>query len=403
MVIKTGLSSFQSYISQGYTSNYLPPNINNNNQVGKVFGVVLDEITPSKEAFDKVGGYAGIGAIFYIDYDTSKTLTSDDVDILTDCSVALPFNPNIKNYPLIGELVTLTDSPSSATQYFSTMGGKYYTGIINIWNNPQQNAPISTLENNENFFESNNIRSLLPFEGDLIIQSRKGSGIRFGTTNKNRSVSNEWSNIGNNGDPITILVNGYVTLNTGSLAPTVEEINKEISSIYMTSTQKLPLLPGSSITNPVFSSLLPANYINSQIILNSDRVTLNSKKDEVLIFAKTNIGLNTDNNIILNAGQNIHLNIESQNKDSKILLGTKTDGTAPDEPVLLGGQTHDLLLEVCNTLQRLAGYLASATAITSDGSLPIPAVNDGGTQLFNDVSNLLDKLETIQSDKVYTV
>ena len=68
MVIKTGLSSFQSYISQGYTSNFSPSTNTNNNKVGKVFGVVLDEITPSKEAFEKVGGYSGIGAIFYLDY-----------------------------------------------------------------------------------------------------------------------------------------------------------------------------------------------------------------------------------------------------------------------------------------------------------------------------------------------
>ena len=169
-----------------------------------------------------------------------------------------------------------------------------------------------------------------------------------------------------------------------------------MSSVYMTSTQTIPLIPGASIVNPINSSLAPSKYINSQLILNSDRVTINSKKDEVLLFAKTNLELNTDNIINLNAGQYIHLNTK------KILLGTKSDNTVPDEPVLLGGQTHDLLLEVCNTLQRLAGYLASAVTISSDGALPIPSVNDGGTQLFNDVTNLIDKLGTIQSDKVFT-
>jgi len=402
MVIKTGLSSFQSYISQGYTSNYLPISTNDT-QIGKVFGVVLNETTPSKEAFEKAGGYAGLGAIFYMDYNASKTLTPDSVNLLTDCNIALPFNPNIKNYPLVEEVVILVDGPSPTSQYFSTIGGKYYLGVVNTWNNPQQNAPISTPGANKNFSESNDIRPLLPFEGDLIIQSRKGSGIRFGTTSKNRSDENEWSTIGQKDDPITILVNGYITTDTGSLAPNVEEINKEMSSVYMTSTQKIPLLPGALITNPIFKTLSPESYINSQVILNSDRVTINSKKDEVLLFAKTDIGLNTDNNIILNAGKNIHLNIEGKNKNSKILLGTKLNGTVPDEPVLLGGQTHDLLLEMCNTLRQLAGYLASATAITSDGSLPIPAVNDGGIQLFNDVANLIDKLETIQSDKVFTV
>ena len=395
MVIKTGLSSFQSYISQGYTSNFSPSNNINSTQLGKVFGVVLDEVTPSKEAFDKVGGFAGIGAVFYLDYNSSKTLTKDDVNLM-ECLIAYPFDASIKNYPLIEEVISVIYGTSSSTQVLPSVGGKYYLGTVNIWNNPQINAPVAVPGSNKTFSESADIRPLQPFAGDFIIQSRRGSGLRFGTTVKSRSYLNEWSSVGNNGDPITILSNGYITTDTGSLAPNVEEINKEKSSIWMTSTQAIPLIPGASIINPINSSLSPSKYINSQIILNSDRVTINSKKDEVLLFAKTNLELNTDNIINLNAGQYIHLNTE------KILLGTKSDNTVPDEPVLLGGQTHDLLLEICNTLQRLAGYLSSATAVSSDGALPIPSVNDGGTQLFNDVNNLINKLGTIQSDKVFT-
>ena len=399
MVIKTGLSSIQSYISQGHTSNATLPTNNPSQQIGKVFGVVLDENTPSKEMFDRAGGYNSIGAVFYMDYESSKYLGSVNLD---ECDIAFPFDPNSKNYPLIGETILIVNGPSYGSQITSAALRKFYLGPINVWNNPQQNSPI-TIGLGQTFDETADIRPLKSFEGDYIIQSRKGSGIRFGTTVKFKSAENEWSTIGNNGDPITILVNGYITTNTGSLAPNVEEINKELSSIYMTSTQKLPLIPGALITNPIFTSLPPDSYINPQVIINSDRVTLNSKKDEILLFAKTNIGLNTDNDVLINAGKNVHINIEGKNPNSKILLGTKANGTVPDEPVLLGGQTHDLLLEMCNTLQRLAGYLASATTISSDGSLPIPAVNDGGTQLFNDVSSLIDKLGTIQSDKVYTV
>ena len=58
--------------------------------------------------------------------------------------------------------------------------------------------------------------------------------------------------------------------------------------------------------------------------------------------------VNFDNIINLNAGEFIHLHIDHKNKDSKILLGTNKDGTAPYEPVLLGGQTHDFLLDLLN-------------------------------------------------------
>jgi hypothetical protein len=402
MVIKTGLSSFQSYISQGYTSNFSPSNTSTRSQLGKVFGVVLDEITPSQEAFESVGGFAGIGAVFYLDYNSSKNLTLEEVNLL-DCSIAYPFDATIKNYPLVGETIAMIDGPSPSTQFLPSVGSKYYLGTVNVWNNPQINAPVILPGANKTFSESADIRPLQPFAGDFIIQTRRGSGLRFGTTVKDRSFLNEWSSIGNNGDPITILVNGYVTTDTGSLTPNIEEINKEISSIYLTSTQKLPLTPGASIINPVLSTLPPDNYINSQIILNSDRVTLNSKKDEVLLYAKTNIGLNTDNNIVLNAGQNVHINIESSNPDSKILLGTKTNNTAPDEPVLLGNQTVVLLEQLITTLNMLGSYMASATVPTSDGSIAIPAINDAGIQLLNSTSNLCDQLLKITSDKVYTV
>jgi hypothetical protein len=399
MVIRTGLSQFQSSISQGFLSVSLPNT--SASQIGKVFGVVLNENTPSREQFERVGGWSGIGAILYLDYEASKT--QGDIIDLNKCSIALPLDPNLKNYPLVGETVLLTDGPSFQSQFSSAAGRKYYIGTINVWNNPQQNAPFSTTLG-KTFVENADIRPLLPFEGDYIIQGRKGAGIRFGSTVPLYSNVSEWSRNGRpSGDPITIIVNGYVTTATGSLVPNIEEINKEMSSIYMTSTQTIPLIPGTSIVNPINSSLEPSKYIDSQVILNSDRITINSKKDEVLIFSKTDTEISANNIINLNANNLIHLNIESKNPDSKILLGTKANNTVPDEPVLLGGQTHDLLLEMCNTLRRLAGYLANANAVSSDGAIPVIAVQDGADQLLNDVTNLINKLGTIQSDKVFTV
>jgi len=397
MVIKTGLSNFQSSISRGFSYNG-PSSNQKPQQIGKVFGVVLDENTPSREFFEKAGGYSGLGAIYYLDYETSKTLLVEDVN-LNDCNIAIPFDPNTKNYPLLGETVMLVDGPSFDSQFSSASGRKFYTGRINVWNNPQQNAPISTTLG-KTFVERNDVRDLKSYEGDYIIQNKK-SGIRFGSTVKLRD--NEWSSIGEDGDPITILVNGYVTTDTGSLAPNIEEVNKEMSSIYMTSTQKIPLIPGVSIINPVSTFLPPSDYVNSQLLFNSDRITLNSRRDEILLLSKTNISLNTDRSILLNAGRYIHFHIDPKNKESRILLGTQADGSPPEEPVLLGGQTHDVLLELCNALTTLAGYLASSTVTTSDGPIAITSVNSGGAQLLSDLENIIDSLKNIQSDKVFTI
>jgi hypothetical protein len=396
MVIKTGLSSFAADTSRAFTAGR---GGNASFSIGKVFGVVLGENTPTKEMFKKAGKFNGIGTIFYQDYNSSKN--NDSVD-LTQCSMAIPFNANIKSYPLIGELILIINGPSYDSQNNSSSGQTYYLGPFNVFNNPQQNSPIN-IGLGKTFIEREDIRPLEAFEGDFIIQGRKSNGIRFGSTIKAASNLNEWSNVGNDGDPIAILTNGYITTNSSSLAPNIEEINKEMSTIYMTSTQKLPLKPAATITNPINNPVQPNHYNHPQVIINSDRITLNAKKDEVLIYGTTNISLSSDNIININAGDYIHLHINQNNPNSQILLGTEKNGTIPTEPVLLGGKTHDLLLEMLNALTTLAGFLAAATVPTTEGAIAVVDCNMAGEQLLNDVSTLIDRLDTITSDKVYTV
>jgi hypothetical protein len=363
-------------------------------QIGKVFGVITTENTPTKELFETNGGWKGIGTIFYLEYDNSKYLGTVD---LKKCKIAKPQHASLQKYPLVGELVHLIDAPSPVSQVSNISGTqKYYTGTINVWNNIQQNSPAGD-NLGKTFTEGNDIRNLISFEGDTIYQGRKGNGIRFGSTVKSRSNINEWSSIGNDGDPITIIVNGYVTTDTGSLIPNIEEVNKEKSSIYMTTSQKIPLQPGVSIVNPRVNTIRPDNYISPQLILNSDRITLNARQDEVLLFAKGNIELNTDNIININAGKVAHINSPS------IVLGINTDGSYPTEPLLLGGKTHDFLLDLLNALTSLAGYLASTTVPTTEGVICVPNCNAAGEQLLADVGNLIDRLDTITSEKVYTI
>ena len=113
--------------------------------------------------------------------------------------------------------------------------------------------------------------------------------------------------------------------------------------------------------------------------------------------AKKAFELNTDNIININAGRVAHINSPS------IALGTKSDGTYPTEPVLLGGKTHDFLLDLLNSLTSLASYLSSATVPTTEGAICVTDCNAAGEQLLADVGNLIDKLDTITSEKVYTI
>jgi hypothetical protein len=62
---------------------------------------------------------------------------------------------------------------------------------------------------NLGFNENSLIESILPFEGDYILEGRFGNTLRFGSTNKINTGENFWSDSGKNGDPITILTNGH--------------------------------------------------------------------------------------------------------------------------------------------------------------------------------------------------
>jgi hypothetical protein len=171
----------------------------------------------------------------------------------------------------------------------------------------------------------------------------------------------------------------------------------------MTSTQKIPLQPGALIKNPVFSSTEPNNYINPQIILNSDRIVLNTKKDDIILNSSGFIELSTDSIINLNSAGWIHLNIESTNRDSKILLGTQVNKTFPDNPILLGRETTEILSDILQSLKNLAFYLASSISVT-EGSA-IPSVNDAGEQLFSEVIRLQTKLQKFDhlSKKIFAI
>jgi hypothetical protein len=64
------------------------------------------------------------------------------------------------------------------------------------------------------------------------------------------------------------------------------------------------------------------DYTESQAILNANRIILNSKQDDIMLFAENNVEICTNNIINLNAGGSIHLNI----KEGSFLNGEKALG-----------------------------------------------------------------------------
>jgi hypothetical protein len=368
-------------------------------KVGKVFGVVTTQNTPTEKQYKKAGGINGMGAIFYLDYPNCKNITgSVDDNFLDRCKIAFPLTPWMSSYPALRELVLLTDLMNPSSQLSNTGRGTYYTSNIPIFNIEQQNSIL--LSKNESpgvdYPEVSTLGKMQHFPGDTILQGKQSSAIRFSTTKLANRDKNEWSTIGNSEDPIVILTNGF-SYEKGK-KENVEKINKDLSSIYLTSTQKIPLQTDkndniNNLTNPLKAS---EYFGHSQVIINSDRVTLNSKRDNVMIYAKADVEISTKNIINLNADFRAHLN------SNQVILGAiNNPASDTPQPVLLSYKIVEILANLQVTLTELGINLTQATA-TKEGAT-MPNLNIAGTSLLDDMIVLAESLSPDQlfSNKVY--
>lgn len=399
--IKIGLGSISSGISN-VSSNQSGGNFII--KAGRVFGIINTNNSPTPFQFNKYGGFTALGTIFYKDFDESQNeIGSLEDDFLNGCESAKPFFPQFNYFPLIGEIVYIVDLPSP----IPGKPQKYYINPISVWNNFQVNAqtPLKTTPLGKTFVENASLRPLLNFEGDNIILGRKGNSIRFGSTVSKFSYLNNWSDRGNNGDPITIITNGLASDPSKDFY--VEDINKDAASIYLTTTQRIPLKTNVLAYNPNTSPIPINEYSNSsQIILNAGRIVINSNKENLMFFAENDVEISTNRMISLNGDGGIFLNPKRTRNTAgdivpKIFLGAKSDGSKPTEPLLLGDKTVTLLADMITYLATFAAQM-TACSNTQEGA-PLSKVESSSEALYTNLFSLFNRLEDITSQQNFTV
>lgn len=231
-------------------------------QIGRVKSIVLGpKIAGTNQADTDYVSSADIGKIRYeILYSPLATSVSERVS-----EPAYPMSGFLKQYPLVGEIVLIMSGPSpglndkfSKQKYFyfppyALWGDSHHNAFPNLaeygkFVNRYSNNPGYSGESTNDvkfplgstFVEKDDIKNLQPFEGDVILQSRFGQSIRFGSTSKKDKLSNNWSNSGEDGDPITIILNKQGQRpEISKFDAIVENINRDGSAIYMTSTQEI--------------------------------------------------------------------------------------------------------------------------------------------------------------------
>ena len=235
--------------------------------------------------------------------------------------VAKPLNINSKNIPVVGEYVCIQKAPSDKLSpigsgqsvfYYSdpvslqgnvnnnilenaaklegnVVGGDYESTSLGV---PNPSKPPNSDKKNKEFTEVSNLSQLQPYAGDIIYEGRFGQSIRLGytPTRAESNISPSWKSTDPK-SPITIIRNGAGE-SRGYNKFVIEDINKDDSSIWLASKQTIGLTPSNSFTLGVTPTNL---YKNPQIVLNSDRIVLNSKSDSVLISGDKSVNVSTPN------------------------------------------------------------------------------------------------------------
>jgi hypothetical protein len=378
-----------------------------NFKVAIVKDIVLDD---TSKYFTNVGEWNGIGSIYF---ETAKGNFKSK-------GFAKPYFGNIANYPLLEELVYVFNLPSPDIQNNNYKEVLYYITPINIWGSNHHNGipnifsstdipdsqqrgyeqtelgatkevPDTTVDITlgKTFQEKSNIKPLKKYEGDFVLEGRLGNSIRFGSTILlNNKPITPWSTGSSSGDPIMILRNGQGDPGSVGFKPTTENINLDPSSIYLTSTQQIPVQVASSNylsykDNPPVS---PTKYTGKQIIINSGRLVFNTTEDHLLLSSTKSINLNSLSTVNIDA---TGLVIQTNN----IYLGSKS----ADEPLILGTTAVAQLKEIVDVMKALL----DACKIAGNSGGPVASLQGSADILLTRLNNL--DLTKMLSNYNYTV
>ncbi len=371
--------NYQKIVLSGYEYEFVPAEV-----------VYIDLTDNDKKRLYKIrcrilGGFGSIAASSQLD--------------------ALPLHSNILHLPIKGEIVMITKAPTASANAVATSQEYYYTSPVGLQSSVHHNAVPGITKFSSNKSSSNqktletvrlgvntivservtlgekidtlfperiDVYPIQPYSGDIILQGRWGQSIRMGSTvreNTRYSSLPTWkAGFGTTGNPITIISNGMNPKLQRYNKFVVENPDKDDSSIWLTSGQSVRFTAGSKYSPSTRSNKIDLYRQNgfggNQILLASDRVLLNSRKQETMIMSKSGIGLSTEGPISIDGKKIIEL--ESSNK---INLGINAAS-----PAVLGDKAEIWISDMCDIITSFMDAVINAQYPTSFGPTG-PALN----------------------------
>ena len=349
---------------------------------------------------------------------------------------------DFRYYPL---LRGITDVPSKGDPVLLCTIGKinYYLGPINTINNsPTWNTDPSSkretlfgnrsvgsttvdglLGESPNFNKEISYNRLSKFRndeldygdavrettGDTIIEGRHGNSLRIGSRSNNpymfisnqRYPDNDLETLGD-GTIIGITSNGTLQQHFPNYfvnLPVYEdedEVNENennekvfgftlASDLYLSNQQSPNRFMGSlisSINNDQDTNELIYNYSGNQMLLHSDRITINSKLDDIYLSSNKDIHIGTKRHLTISTNEN--LIIESE----KTYLGNPNKATM--ESMVLGEKLKEVLNDIINLLPTIK------IPTMLGPQFPMPDLQTQVTNITNKINNITSTKHKIE-------
>jgi hypothetical protein len=194
----------------------------------------------------------------------------------------------------------------------------------------------------QEFSENQTVRRVQSHEGDLTLQGRFGNIIRFGSS----LFSNPTAEYAQPNLLLTVgqRPNAPIAPNTTNnmYSLVYEDINDDASTIWMVTDEEVTFgaaTAKSQSSNKAHlrsSNIEDRKYTGAQIFVNSDRVVLNSKVNEISLFSNTEINLSALQSITIDSENSVYL---SSNMD--ISLDAIDDVTVFGKTITLSSNGGD--------------------------------------------------------------
>ncbi len=345
---------------------------------------------------------------------------------------ARALDANIKNIPIRGEVILVTKAPSRFASANGVSQEYYYSNPISIQSSVHHNGlpgiahwldnyttgnpanreaardglPNSSTKITEVpytidpiFVERTDVYPIQPYSGDILFEGRWGQSIRFGSTLDERrkypQVPTWKKGLGTTGNPILIISNGTNPEKAPKNEFILENFDLDDSTIWMTSGQYVKFDPAStytpSITDKSINLFTKNEYGGNAVMIASDRIIFNARKQEIIGFSKEGIGFSSEKGISLDGKQVVE--IESS---QKISLGVNAI-----EPILLGKRTMSWLNDLVQVLMNITKAITEQTHPTGTGPSGIPINVGVFSSAYSNLNELQSRIEQLPSQLAF--